>query len=161
MWYEAIAQFELYRILKNRIVETFEYKRIHFVDIIPEYIIKKESKNERADLVLYLKSGTNKKPFAVIEVKMGKVNKNPASKDSAVAQAKRYAKALNSPYYIVTDGEKITCFRSRDDELIAFKSQITNRTRPGTRVKKRVPNISLEKWTGILEELVRDYQDGK
>ena len=158
-WKEDIAHFELYRILKNRILENFEYRGIEFSDIIPEY----STKNGRADLVIFIKNNSieKQKPFIVIEVKRGKININPASNNETVEQAKKYAKALNTPYYIITDAEKVSWFKLNNDKMTASEGLITNKTRPGIPLEKRAPNISLEKWIEVLKELVRDYQDGK
>ncbi|MFX1299156.1 MAG: type I restriction enzyme HsdR N-terminal domain-containing protein [Promethearchaeota archaeon] len=156
---EYIAHFELYRILKNRILEKFEYKGVEFSDIIPEYRIK----NERADLVIFIKNKSIKqqKPFIVIEVKRGKINRNPASNHINVEQAEKYAKALNAPYYIVTDSEKISWFKLGLNKMTVSEGLNTNIIRPGTPIYKQKPNISLEKWLDTLKELVSDYQDGE
>jgi len=158
-WKEDIAHFELYRILKNRILENLEYRGIEFCDVIPEYNIK----NERADLVIFFKTNSiePQKPFIVIEVKRGKMNRNPASNNRTVEQAKKYATALDAPYYIITDAEKISWFKLSNNKMTASEGLITNKIRPGIPTEKQVPNVSIEKWIEILKEIVSDYQDGK
>ncbi|MHA1428685.1 MAG: type I restriction enzyme HsdR N-terminal domain-containing protein [Candidatus Helarchaeota archaeon] len=158
-WKEDIAHFELYRILKNKILEKFEYQGIEFCDIIPEYSIE----NGRADLVIFVKNNgvEPRNPFIVIEVKRGKMNRNPASNNKIVEQAKKYAQALNAPYYIITDSEKIAWFKLSNNKMNVSEGLIANTIRPGRFRDKQKPNISLEKWLDTLKELVRDYQDGE
>ncbi|HUX98997.1 MAG TPA: type I restriction enzyme HsdR N-terminal domain-containing protein, partial [Candidatus Deferrimicrobium sp.] len=111
IWEEVIVHFELYRLLKNKILEGIEYAGVHFTNIIPQLLIAggPTGFNQKADLVILANDSNNNELKIVIEVKAGKVNIDISMDNKADSQARGYAAALHCPYYILTDGEQISC----------------------------------------------------
>ncbi len=157
IWDEAIVHYELYRILKNLFEVGFTRGEIQFTNIIPEWKIgeKGSPDSQRADLVITIGEST---PFIIIEIKAGKQNVNPAKKEKVQEQVIRYAKALEAPYYIITDGEQISCYRTKSLQEVASIGKKT-RVLPGTRIKKREPIINQGDWIKIMEKIVMDFNE--
>ncbi|MHA1250773.1 MAG: type I restriction enzyme HsdR N-terminal domain-containing protein [Candidatus Helarchaeota archaeon] len=159
MWDEAIAHFETYRILKNKFIEGFQHNGVIFTNIMPEYKIK----NKRIDLVIFIKTeNKNEVPFVIIEVKRGKQNVHPGANKNTIIQAKKNAKVINAPYYIITDGERIICFKDLGiatdaDRIISENGLIFPRVRPGIKKLRRNPSVNWDDWMKILKTIVEDY----
>ncbi|MBO3757966.1 MAG: N-6 DNA methylase, partial [Candidatus Brockarchaeota archaeon] len=105
---ERNIQVELYRILKNLIVQKVSYNNIEFVDVRFEPTI-----NGRPDLVVEAIEKGKKISLLVIETKR-KVpfidrKFDPYSKD-VIRQASGYAVELGAPYFATCNGEVLVLF---------------------------------------------------
>ena len=117
---EAAVHFELYRLLKNNINESYSTS-MRYVSIEPEFI----SKNKSVDLVIDAEIDHSILHFLAIEVKKPTMRSYLLFEQESYQQVEGYAANLDSIYSVLTDGNILRLF-SRDRNLGDYRFELND-----------------------------------
>jgi len=117
---EATVQFELYRLLKNNMNESYSTS-IRYESIKPEFV----TKNKAVDLVIDVEIDHSILHFLAIEVKKPTMRSYLLFEQESFQQIEGYAKNLDSIYFVLTDGEVLRLF-SKDEDLGNYRFELND-----------------------------------
>lgn len=117
---EAPIQFELYRLLKNNMDESYSIS-IRYESIKPEFAIK----NKAVDLVIDAEIDHSILHFLAIEVKRPTMRSYLLFEQESLQQIEGYAKNLDSIYSVLTDGYVLRLFK-KDKNLGNYRFELND-----------------------------------
>jgi hypothetical protein len=127
---ESFAHFELYRLLRNCILQQpfYEGTKCKFIDVIPELPIGKD----RADIVVFVSryDHTRPEPFLVVELKQRVYSRVGQSTVAALNRALEYSSHLSTTYPFVAayDGWTLLLARGVPPYVLAVSGTISGQT---------------------------------
>lgn len=125
---ESFAHFELYRLLKNCIVQRpfYEGTKCKFIDVVPEFPIGEN----RADIVVFVSryDQTRPEPFLVVELKQRVYSRVGQSTVAALNRALEYSTHLSTTYPFVAayDGWTLLLARNVPPYIVAGSGTIAD-----------------------------------
>lgn len=164
---ELRIQIELYRVLKNYIIQDLSIVERVLDDWIPsdvlfEASILRDSKTPwEADLVLMASTNrsaeTNRQPILVIETKKRKTSRVTQYYQAALRQARKYAYAIKCPTYAVYDGHTLILMRDSSPYLMGLTRWVpTENERSNRDFARKLWGVSR-----ILKDAPPDYRPNK